>query len=483
LGLAGKSIFDKIWELHALYEKEDGETLIYVDRHLTHEVTSYMAFEGLREKNRRVRRPDLTFAVMDHNVPTTDRLKPIRDELSAKQIAALEKNAKDFKLTLFDLYSPYQGIVHVIGPELGLTIPGITLVCGDSHTSTHGALGALAFGIGTSEGEHVLATQTLWLRKPRKMLINLEGKLPENVTAKDVILWVIRNIGTGGGIGHVIEYNGPVVREMNVEERMTLCNMAIEGGARTAIISPDEKVFNYVRGRPYAPSDDEWSQALEYWRSIVSDLDADYHKTIRFHLDKLEPQVTWGTNPAMTVGITEEVPDPGEFDDPGEKQAAERALKYMGLNPGTKITDINVDVVFIGSCTNGRLTDLVDAARVVLGRKVAHNVRALVVPGSQLVKRSAERLGLHRIFIDAGFEWRNPGCSMCIAMNEDRLRPGERCASTSNRNFENRQGPGGRTHLVSPLMAAAAAVYGRFIDIRELDLPSREEVLEHAGAY
>lgn len=481
--MAGKSIIDKIWDLHALYVKEDGETLLYIDRHLTHEVTSPMAFEGLREKNRNVRRPDLTFAVMDHNVPTSDRLKPIQDEMSAKQIEALERNAKEFGITLFDLYSPFQGIVHVIGPELGLTIPGITLVCGDSHTSTHGALGALAFGIGTSEGEHVFATQTLWLKKPKKMLISLEGTLGNNVTAKDVVLWIIRNIGTGGGIGYIVEYGGPVVREMNVEERMTLCNMIIEGGARTAIIPPDDKVFNYVKGRPYAPSDDEWDQALEYWKSIVSDSDAEYHKTIRFSLDKLEPQVTWGTNPAMTVGVTEEVPDPRDFDDPKEKQAVERALSYMGLRPGTKITDISVDAVFIGSCTNGRLTDLIDAARVVVGKKVAHNVRALIVPGSQLVKRNAERLGLHRIFIEAGFEWRNPGCSMCIAMNEDRLRPGERCASTSNRNFENRQGPGGRTHLVSPIMAAAAAVYGKFIDIRMLDLPSRSEVLEYARTY
>lgn len=478
--MVGKSIIDKIWDLHTLYVREDGETLIYIDRHLTHEVTSPMAFEGLREKNRSVRRPDLTFAVMDHNVPTSDRLNPIRDGMSVKQMEALEKNAGEFGLTLFDLHSPYQGIVHVIGPELGLTIPGITLVCGDSHTSTHGALGALAFGIGTSEGEHVFATQTLWIKKPKKMVVSLEGTLDNNVTAKDAALWIIRNIGTGGGIGYIIEYVGRVVREMNVEERMTLCNMAVEGGARTAIISPDEKVFNYVKGRPYAPSDEEWDQALEYWEGIVSDADAEYHKTIRFRLDKLEPQVTWGTNPAMTLGVTEEIPHPGEFDDPRERQAIERALRYMGLEPGMKIADINVDVVFIGSCTNGRLTDLIDAARAVIGGRVAHNVRALIVPGSQLVKRAAERLGLHRIFIEAGFEWRDPGCSMCIAMNGDKLEPGERCASTSNRNFENRQGLGGRTHLVSPIMAAAAAVHGRFMDIRMLDLPNRSEVLEYA---
>ncbi|MCS7125480.1 MAG: 3-isopropylmalate dehydratase large subunit [Aigarchaeota archaeon] len=483
LRLAGKSVFDKIWESHIIYEKEDGEALIYVDRHLTHEVTSPMAFEGLREKNRKVRRPDLTFAVMDHNVPTSDRLKPIIDETSAKQIAALEKNSKEFSITLFDLYSPYQGIVHVIGPELGLTIPGITLVCGDSHTSTHGALGALAFGIGTSEVEHVFATQTLWLKKPKKMLIKLEGKLDEVVTAKDAVLWIIRNIGVGGGIGYILEYDGRVVREMDVEARMTLCNMAIEAGARTAIISPDEKVFNYVKGRPYAPAEEEWDEALRSWKELVSDPDAQYHKTITFSLDKLEPQVSWGTNPSMTVGISEEVPDPDDYDDPKEREVVERALRYMGLKPRMKMTDVKIDVVFIGSCTNGRLSDIIDAARVLKGRKISHNVRALIVPGSQLVKRMAERMGLHRIFIDAGFEWKNSGCSMCIAMNEDKLRPGERCASTSNRNFENRQGPGGRTHLVSPIMAAAAAVYGRFVDIRELDLPTREEVVEYARTH
>lgn len=478
--MAGLSVFEKIWLRHVVYEREDGETLLYVDRHLTHEVTSPLAFEGLREKGRKVRRPDLTFSVTDHNVPTGDRLKPIEDKLSLEQIKALEKNARDFGITLFDLYSPYQGIVHVIGPELGLTIPGITLVCGDSHTSTHGALGALAFGIGTSEGEHVLATQTIWLKKPKNMLIKLEGRLQNNVTAKDIVLWVIRNIGTGGGIGHVIEYGGKVVEEMGVEERMTLCNMAIEAGARTAIISPDEKVYHYIKNTPYAPQEDEWEQALEYWRTLPSDPDAVYHKTITFELDKLEPQVTWGTNPAMTIGVTEEIPDPRDYDDPAERQAVERALKYMGLEPGTKIRDVKVDVVFIGSCTNGRLTDLIDAARVLVNNKIAHGVRALVVPGSQLVKRRAERMGLHRIFIEAGFEWKNAGCSMCIAMNEDKLRAGERCASTSNRNFENRQGPGGRTHLVSPIMAAAAAVYGRFVDVRESDLMSREEVLEYA---
>lgn len=478
--MSGKTVFDKIWDAHVLTEREDGSALLYIDRHLIHEVTSPVAFEELREAGRRVRRPDLTFAVLDHNVPTGDRLEPLRDRLAAEQIKTLEKNAREFGLTFFDLYSPFQGIVHVIGPELGLTLPGITVVCGDSHTSTHGALGALAFGIGTSEVEHVLATQTLWLRKPRKMEIRLEGKLAEGVSAKDVILWIIRNIGAGGAFGHVIEYTGSTVRELGVEERMTLCNMAVEAGARTAIISPDEKTIQYLKGAPYAPSEGEWEEAVKYWMSLTSDPNSHYHKSIKFHISNLEPQVTWGTNPSMTIGVSEEIPDPSEIEEPGERAAAERALRYMGLEPGMKITEIEVDAVFIGSCTNGRLSDLIEAARVVKGRRVAKGVRALVVPGSQLVKRKAERLGLHRIFLDAGFQWRNPGCSMCIAMNEDRLRPGERCASTSNRNFENRQGPGGRTHLVSPMMAAAAAIYGRFVDIRELEVASREEVVGSA---
>lgn len=461
-----------------LEEREDGTALLYVDRHLTHEVTSPVAFEGLRMAGRKVRRPDLTFAFMDHNVPTGDRLKPISDELSREQIEALYRNAEEFGLTLFDLLSPFQGIVHVAGPELGLTLPGITLVCGDSHTSTHGALGALAFGIGTSEVEHVFATQTIWLRKPRQMELRLEGKLQTGVYAKDVILWIIRSIGVGGAIGHAIEYKGSAVKSMSVEERMTLCNMAVEAGARTAIISPDEKVYRYLENAPYAPKDEEWDEAVNFWKTLPTDSDAHYDKSIGFNVSKVEPQVTWGTNPAMTVSISEEVPSPDDFDDPSEKAAAERALKYIGLRPGVKITEIEVDVVFIGSCTNGRLSDLVEAAKVVRGRRVAHGVRALVVPGSQWVKRRAERMGLHRIFIEAGFEWRNPGCSMCIAMNEDRLKPGERCASTSNRNFKNRQGPGGRTHLVSPAMAAAAAVEGRFVDVRDFDL---EKPLELKG--
>ena len=468
--MAARTVFEKIWDAHVLEEREDGASLLYIDRHLTHEVTSPVAFEGLRLANRRVRRPDLTFAFMDHNVPTGDRLLPIADRLSREQIRALKQNAEEFGIALFDLLSPFQGIIHVAAPELGLTLPGITLACGDSHTSTHGALGALAFGIGTSEVEHVFATQTLWLKKPRKMEVRLEGSLPKGVTAKDAVLWMIRNIGVGGAIGHVIEYRGRVVESMSVEERMTLCNMAIEAGARTAIISPDEKVYQYIRDAPYAPRDREWDEALKFWKRLPTDPAASYDKSISLDLTRLEPQVTWGTNPAMTVGVTESVPSPGDFEDKEERAAVEKALRYMGLKPGEKITNIPIDVVFIGSCTNGRLSDLIAAAKVVKGKHVAHGVRALVVPGSQWVKRRAERLGLHRIFIEAGFQWRNPGCSMCIAMNEDRLAPGERSASTSNRNFENRQGPGGRTHLVSPVMAAAAAVEGHFVDVRELDL-------------
>ncbi|MEM2549708.1 MAG: 3-isopropylmalate dehydratase large subunit [Nitrososphaerota archaeon] len=464
-----KTIFEKIWEGHVIAEREDGQALLYIDRHLTHEVTSPVAFEELREKSRKVRRPDLTFAVMDHNVPTTDRSHPVTDELSAAQMRALARNAAEHGITLFDYHSPWQGIVHVIGPELGLTLPGITLVCGDSHTSTHGALGALAFGIGTSEGEHVFATQTIWLKRPKKMEIRLEGNLQRGVSAKDVILYVIKHLGTGGMIGHVVEFTGELTRRLSVESRMTLCNMSIEGGARTAIIEPDEKVFRYLRGAPYAPDGEEWEEAVKYWSSLKTDSSAEYDARYVFDASRIEPQVSWGINPAMTTGITGEVPSPEDYDDRAQRLLVERALSYMGLRPGTKITEIPIDVVFIGSCTNARLSDLIDAARIVKGRRVKQGVRAMVVPGSMLIKRRAERIGLHRIFIEAGFEWRYPGCSMCIAMNPDRLRPGERCASTSNRNFENRQGPGGRTHLVSPAMAAAAAIEGRFIDVREIE--------------
>ncbi|MDJ0270153.1 MAG: 3-isopropylmalate dehydratase large subunit [Aigarchaeota archaeon] len=473
----GKTIFEKIWDAHALAEREDGQTLLFVDRHITHEVTSPVAFDGLRAAGRRVRRPDLTFAVMDHNVPTGDRALPVGDELSTAQMRALARNASEFGIMLFDYYSPWQGIVHIIGPELGLTLPGITLVCGDSHTATHGAFGALALGIGTSEGEHVLATQTLWLKKPKQMEIKLQGRLPERVSAKDIILWIIRNMGTGGAIGHAVEYTGEVVKNLSVEERMTLCNMAIEGGARTAIIAPDDKVFSYLKDRPFAPGGEEWEEAVKYWSTLRTDNDAKYDKSVTFDVSKLEPQVTWGTNPAMTISITESIPSPEDFEDKTTKNTVQRALEYMGLKPGTPITDVKVDVVFIGSCTNARLSDLIDAARVVKGRKVAQGVKALVVPGSQLTKRKAERMGLHRIFIEAGFEWRNAGCSMCIAMAPgEKVDSGKRCASTSNRNFENRQGPGARTHLVSPMMAAAAAVEGRFVDIREMDIASVDEL-------
>ncbi len=472
----GKTVFSKIWESHTLAERPDGQSLLYVDRHLTHEVTSPLAFEALRNAGRQVRRPDLTFAVMDHNVPTGDRSLLVKDEMSAKQMRALTNNASQFGFTLFDYFSPYQGISHVIGPELGLALPGITLTCGDSHTSTHGALGALALGIGTSEGEHVFATQTLWLKKPKEMAISLSGRPPRGVTSKDVILWIIRSIGTGGAIGHVVEFTGETTTNFSVEDRMTIANMAIEGGARTAIISPDQKVFDYLRNSAYAPTTEEWNEALAYWRRLGSDPGAPNNSIRRFNVSDLEPQVSWGTNPAMTVGITESVPSPDDAPTAESRIIMERALKYMGLASETRITEINLDRVFIGSCTNARLSDLLEAAQVVKGRRVSPHVNAMVVPGSQLVKARAEAIGLDRVFIDAGFEWRNSGCSMCIGMNEDRLSPGERCASTSNRNFENRQGPGGRTHLVSPIMAAAAALHGRFVDVRELEILGLEEL-------
>lgn len=466
----GKTIADKIWENHAIVKGEDGRHLLYIDRHLTHEVTSPVAFEGLRIRGLRVRRPDLTIAFMDHDVPTGEKTLPIHDELSAAQMNELVKNAKESGIFLFDYYSPYQGIAHVVGPELGITLPGITIACGDSHTSTHGAMGALVFGIGTSQVEQVFATQTLWLKKPMNMEVRFEGNLPYGVTAKDVILAMIGRIGTGGGIGHIIEYRGNAVEDMSIEERMTICNMATEAGARTAIVAPDEKTFEYVREKPFAPPEELWDEAVSHWKTLSTDPSAKYDKTFSMDISKLEPQVTWGTNPAMVTGVSETIPHPEDFKEPSERKAVERALKYMGLTPGMKVTDINIDRVFIGSCTNGRLSDLIAAARVVKGKKVNPHMRAMVVPGSQLVKRSAERLGLHRIFIEAGFEWRNSGCSMCIGMNEDRLSPGERAASTSNRNFENRQGPRGRTHLVSPIMAAAAAIAGHFVDVREWEL-------------
>ncbi len=473
----GKTIFEKIWDLHVIASEGD-RYLIYIDRHYIHEVTSPVAFERLRISGRRVRRPDLTVAVMDHNVPTSDRTLPIRDKLSLEQMELLRRNAYEHGIMLFDYYSPYQGIVHVIGPELGLTLPGMTIACGDSHTATHGALGALAFGVGTSEVDHILATQTLWLKKPRTMEVRLVGRTEPGVMSKDVVLAMIGSIGAGGAIGHAIEYTGEYIGYINVEERMTLTNMAIEAGARTAIISPDDKTIDYLKNRPFAPKDSDWDEATKFWRSLATDPGARFDRVIEIDVSSIEPQVTWGTTPAMVSSVNGTVPDPSEYEDKTVRASVERALKYMGLKPGMRIVDITIDRVFIGSCTNARLYDLIQAARVVKGKKVKSGVRAMVVPGSQLVKRNAERLGLHRIFIDAGFEWRNSGCSLCIGMNEDRLSPGERCASTSNRNFENRQGPGGRTHLVSPMMAAAAAIEGHFVDVREFEISPVEDVVD-----
>ncbi|MCS7094845.1 MAG: 3-isopropylmalate dehydratase large subunit [Thaumarchaeota archaeon] len=479
-----RSVFSKIWEEHVIAERDEGTSLIYVDRHFTHEVTSPIAFDNLRTAKRKVRRPDLTFAVMDHNVPTYDRALPVTEEMSAAQMEALRKNARDFGITLFDYFSPYQGIVHVIMPELGLTLPGLTITCGDSHTSTHGAFGAVAFGIGTSEGEHVFATQTIWIKRPREMKVEVKGEIERGVVAKDVILKLIGEIGTGGGIGHVMEFAGETVDRMSVDDRMTLCNMSIEGGARTAITAPDEKVFKFIAGRPFAPEGEDWDAALRYWRSLESDTNAYYHKRIELDVSTLEPQVTWGTNPAQVTDVTGEVPSPNQFEDKNARSAAERALKYMGLSPGQRITDIKVDVVFIGSCTNARLSDLIQVASLVKGKEVAKGVKAVVVPGSMLTKRWAERLGIHSHLIKAGFEWRNSGCSYCIAMAPgDFVEPGKRCASTSNRNFENRQGPGSRTHLLSPLTAAATALEGKFADPRDHDIAPVDEVVTDLELY
>ncbi|MEM2204040.1 MAG: 3-isopropylmalate dehydratase large subunit [Sulfolobales archaeon] len=473
----GRTIFEKIWDLHVIASEGD-RYLVYIDRHYIHEVTSPVAFERLRISGRRVRRPDLTVAVMDHNVPTSDRTLPIMDKLSLEQMELLKRNAYENGIMLLDYYSPYQGIVHVIGPELGLTLPGMTIACGDSHTATHGALGALAFGVGTSEVEHILATQTLWLKKPKTMEVRLVGRTEPGVMSKDVVLAMIGSIGAGGAIGHAIEYTGEYIGYINVEERMTLTNMAIEAGARTAIISPDDKTIDYLKNRPFAPKDSDWNEATKFWRSLATDPGARFDRVIEINVSSIEPQVTWGTTPAMVSSVNGTVPDPSEYEDKTVRASVERALKYMGLKPGMRIVDITIDRVFIGSCTNARLYDLIQAARVVKGKKVKSGVRAMVVPGSQLVKRNAERLGLHRIFIDAGFEWRNSGCSLCIGMNEDKLSPGERCASTSNRNFENRQGPGGRTHLVSPMMAAAAAIEGHFVDVRDLEISPVEDIVD-----
>jgi 3-isopropylmalate/(R)-2-methylmalate dehydratase large subunit len=464
--MPGKTLFEKIWDAHVVREEPDGTTLLYIDRHLIHEVTSPQAFEGLKLAGRRPRRPGATLAVPDHNVPTTDRRFGIADPVSAKQIQTLEDNCKEFGITLFGMNDVRQGIVHVIGPEQGFTLPGMTIVCGDSHTSTHGAFGALAFGIGTSEVEHVLATQCLVQKQPKTMEIRVDGKLSERCSAKDVILAIIGTIGTAGGTGYVVEYTGSTIRALSMEGRMTLCNMSIEGGARAGMVAPDDKTVAYLEGRPMTPKGRMFEQAVQAWRRLVTDPDAVYDRTVVLRAEAIAPQVTWGTSPGMVVGVDGRVPDPSEMPDEKTRKATERALEYMALKPGTPITEIRIDKVFIGSCTNSRIEDLRLAAGFAKGKKVARGVHAMVVPGSGLVKRQAEREGLDRIFKEAGFEWREAGCSMCLAMNADVLQPGERCASTSNRNFEGRQGAGGRTHLVSPAMAVAAAIEGHFVDIR-----------------
>ncbi len=461
-----RTLFEKVWDEHVVCFPSGQPPLLYIDLHLVHEVTSPQAFDGLRAAGRRVRQPQRTVATVDHNIPTEPRGTPILDPIAARQIEALQKNCKDFGVPLFDMDSPEQGIVHVIGPELGLTQPGKTIVCGDSHTSTHGAFGALAFGIGTSEVEHVLATQTLPQRKPKTMLIHVSGRLSEGVTAKDLALGVIGQIGTDGATGHVIEYAGEAVRALSMEGRMTLCNMSIEAGARAAMVAPDETTFAYMKGRRFVPAGADWDKAVARWRSLASDSGALYDKVIELDASQLAPFVTWGTNPGMVVAVQGRVPELDELKT-GERAAVQRMLDYMGLLPGTPIEAIPVDRVFIGSCTNSRLEDLRAAARVAKGHHVSPTVRAMVVPGSQAIKHAAEKEGLDRIFREAGFEWRESGCSMCLGMNPDILQPGERCASTSNRNFEGRQGRGGRTHLVSPMMAAAAAIEGHFTDIRD----------------
>jgi 3-isopropylmalate/(R)-2-methylmalate dehydratase large subunit len=462
-----KTLYDKIWEDHMVHQQTDGTELLYVDRHLIHEVTSPQAFEGLRVNKRKVRRPDLTLAVADHNVPTTDRSKGIADEESRIQVDTLRNNCKEFSVELFDMNDKRQGIVHIIGPEQGFTQPGTVIVCGDSHTATHGAFGALAFGIGTSEVEHVLATQTLIQKKSKNFRVNVSGKLPLGVTAKDVILKIIGTIGTAGGTGYVIEFAGEVIRNLSMEERMTICNMTIEAGARAGLIAPDQKTFDYLQGKPKSPKGDNWNKALVFWKTLNSDEDAKFDKEININASDIEPLVTWGTSPQDVASVTGNVPDPEKENDKERKVAMYRSLEYMGLKPNIKISDIKIDKVFIGSCTNGRIEDLRNAAKIAKGKKIAKTVSAMVVPGSGLIKDQAEREGLDKIFVEAGFEWREPGCSMCLAMNADKLNPKERCASTSNRNFEGRQGRGGRTHLVSPAMAVAAAIEGFLTDVRK----------------
>ncbi|MSQ12356.1 MAG: 3-isopropylmalate dehydratase large subunit [Dehalococcoidia bacterium] len=462
-----KTLFEKVWNEHLVHQESGKPALLYVDLHLVHEVTSPQAFDGLRLAGRQVRRPERTVATVDHNVPTWARNLPITDEVSLKQIQAMERNAEEFGITFYDITSPGQGIVHVIGPEQGYTQPGMLIVCGDSHTSTHGAVGALAIGIGTSEVEHVLATQCLWQNRPKTLEVRVNGRLPFGVTAKDVILAVIGQIGIDGANGHVIEYTGEVIRSLPMEGRFTVCNMSIEGGARAGMIAPDETTFAYLRGRPHAPQGKAFDRAVEHWKGLATDRGAQFDKLVELDGAALAPCVTWGTNPGMVVPVTARVPDPKSFPSAADRAAAERALTYMGLEPDTPIMDIRVDRVFIGSCTNARIGDLRAAAQVVKGRKVHPKVLAMVVPGSTAVKQQAEAEGLDQVFKDAGFDWREAGCSMCLGMNPDILKPGERCASTSNRNFEGRQGKGGRTHLVSPQMAAAAAIAGHFVDVRE----------------
>ena len=463
-----RTLFDKIWNEHIVVDADNGPALLYIDLHLVHEVTSPQAFEGLRMNNRTVRRPDRTVAVMDHNVPTTDRSKPVKDPIARRQMELLEDNCREFDIRLFNLHHPEQGIVHIIGPEQGLTQPGMTIVCGDSHTSTHGAFGALAFGIGTSEVEHVLATQCLSQSRPQTMEIRFVGQRPFGVTPKDMIMAVIGQIGTAGATGHVIEYTGEAVRALSMEERMTLCNMSIEAGARAGMVSPDKTTIDYLRGKPALPQGEAFERLAARWLELATDSGASFDRVVEIDLSNLVPLVTWGTSPGMVARVDGVVPSPDEAKTDSERTSIKLALDYMGLTPGTPIKEVPVDRVFIGSCTNGRLEDLQKAAAVVKGRRVATGVHAMVVPGSGLVKRQAEALGIDRIFLDAGFEWREPGCSMCLAMNDDVLAPGERCASTSNRNFEGRQGRGGRTHLVSPEMAAGAAISGHFVDVREL---------------
>ena len=463
-----KTLYDKIWENHLVHKQDDGTCLIYVDRHLVHEVTSPQAFEGLRLQKRKVRRPELTLAVPDHNVPTTDRSKGIDDEESRIQVETLRKNCKEFGVELFDVNDKRQGIVHIIGPEQGFTQPGTVIVCGDSLTATHGAFGSLAFGIGTSEVEHVLATQTLIQKKSKNLRINVNGELPKGVTAKDVILKIIGTIGTAGGTGYVVEFAGDVIKNLSMEERMTVCNMTIEAGARAGLIAPDEKTFKYLEGKTMSPKGENWKMALEFWKTLYSDKDCKFDKEVNIEGKDIEPLVTWGTSPQDVSPITGVVPDPANEKNEDRKMAMERSLEYMGLKANTKISDIKIDKIFIGSCTNGRIEDLRLAADLLKGKKISSNVSAMVVPGSGLVKEQAEKEGLDKIFKDAGFEWREPGCSMCLGMNPDQLKPKERCASTSNRNFEGRQGRGGRTHLVSPGMAIAAAINGHLADVRKI---------------